>query len=41
MVFLKKYLGGGGSHGPLDLPLTRSTLELLLLIVESYNYICI
>ena len=38
MVFLKQIFGGGGSH---ELPLIRSTLELLQLIIESYNYICI
>ena len=27
--------------GPLDLPLTWSTSELLLLIIETYNYIFI
>ena len=41
MVFLKKYFGGLAPMAPFDLPLIRSTLELLLLIIESYNYICI
>ena len=38
------FFGGGGGYGPcgpLDPPLTRSTLELSLLIIECYNYIYI
>ena len=38
---IQVFLGGYGPCDPLDLPLTRSTVELLLLIIERYNCISI